>query len=161
MILHLVRHASAVERIEFTEDADDLRYLTPEGRIVARRFFTGISRTLSDTEVILTSPLIRAVQTSEIIAASVGFTGEIIPADALRNRATTANTLSLIGKFSSIGSVVIVGHEPKLSMLLNFICGNLESPESFAKCGTATIEYEVLHQRGRLISYVTPGDKGI
>lgn len=157
MLLHFVRHASAADHIDLTQDSDDLKYLSLEGRIVARRFFSEIRGTFSEAELMLTSPLIRAVQTSEILASVIDYSGDIVPADALRNETSTVSAFSLIDRFRELKNIVLVGHEPKLSILLNSMCGNTGTHTGFAKCGTAAVEYDPDCQRGELLSYSAPG----
>ena len=75
MKIFLVRHAAAIERSAGV--SEDKRYLTPEGRI----FFRKTAHTMLDEgvepDLILTSPLLRAVQTADILAESLSYNGPL------------------------------------------------------------------------------------
>jgi phosphohistidine phosphatase len=156
MRLFLIRHTSAIEKAKRQADSDDHCYITSEGRIIARRFFAEIRKSLSNIEHICTSPLTRAVQTAEILAGVIEFNGDIELADELRNESSITSVISLISRNSTLNDLALVGHEPKMSILLNSICGSNSQLNGFAKCGVAIIDYLPASHSGRLLSYIDP-----
>src|SRR5919108_656854 len=69
MKLLVVRHGTAEDKDEFarTGKSDDLRPLTPAGKREMRDIARGIREVVSAIDVLLTSPLVRAMQTAEIV----------------------------------------------------------------------------------------------
>lgn len=116
MKLIMVRHAAAVERTSgITEEC---RYLTPEGR----EFFRKTARTMRkkgvNPSLILTSPLLRAVQTADILAETIAYIGPLVVADELMPGFDKTALQSLLNTFQPLKELVIVGHEPDLSLLI-------------------------------------------
>ena len=120
MQLYVVRHGIAVEGSDGMPDGS--RPLTEKGRrrfLRTARAFGKLGRKL---DLILTSPLVRAVQTAEILAGAskhgkVGVLEELDPkfeAPALR--------AAVAGRAGKAGTVAVVGHEPQLSSLLALLC---------------------------------------
>jgi phosphohistidine phosphatase len=121
--LYLVRHAIAVER-GTTEVSDDERPLTPQGRKRMRQIARGLRRLGIGPDRILTSPLPRALETAEIVAADLGMADRLETCDALRaDRDATAIRDWLLGR--SEDRLLIVGHNPGLSELLGLLVAGL------------------------------------
>jgi len=83
MILVLVRHAQAIEAAPGLADGD--RWLTGKGRKTARKVGAWLAKPKRRPLAIWTSPLVRAVQTAEILASAFELTdgvtvrGELSP----------------------------------------------------------------------------------
>src|SRR6185369_11442986 len=75
MIVHLVRHAEAVERSP--QIPEEHRFLTRRGRNRFRKVASSFKKSGMEPDLILSSPLIRAVQTAEILAQVLKFKGEL------------------------------------------------------------------------------------
>ena len=121
MQLILVRHAAAIDRDIGV--ADDRRYLTPEGR----GFFRKTARTMRDQglapDLILTSPLLRAVQTADILAERLKYSGPLVVADELEPGFDLPGLERLLAKLGEVHAVCFVGHEPDLSQLVVTLLG--------------------------------------
>lgn len=74
MQLLIIRHAVAVDRDDFTGDDDDLRPLTADGRRKMRRIATGLHRITARPDLLVTSPLVRARQTADIVGEAYDMT---------------------------------------------------------------------------------------
>jgi phosphohistidine phosphatase len=111
--IYLIRHAQAFPASSSVPDTS--RYLSAEGRQTAR----AVGRTLRTEEIefdaILTSPLVRAVQTAELIADAVDFLGVIEATSGLLPSAQARPAAEL---FAGKGeAVAAIGHEPLMSAL--------------------------------------------
>jgi phosphohistidine phosphatase len=130
MRLIFVRHAAAIERTGGL--SEEKRYLTPEGRV----FFRKTSRTMLkngiEPSLILTSPLLRAVQTAEILAETLSYSGPLIVADELAPGFDVPALQRLFNEYPSVNELVLVGHEPDLSSLIASLL-NLPSGFNFRK----------------------------
>jgi phosphohistidine phosphatase SixA len=110
--LYLIRHAEAAPG-----DPDDLRPLTPTGREVAR----GLGQELAGEgiEVVLSSPLLRARETAELVAAGCG-----APTEADERLAPGARLDDLRAAVVGRGeAVAVVGHQPDCSEIAHELLG--------------------------------------
>ena len=118
--LYLVRHAVAAERgPEYPDDAR--RPLTPDG---VRRFRESVRglRTLGVTlDLVLTSPLVRARETADILRAGLRPAPRLIVSDALAPGTRPADAIAAVlaraGSGRGAARVAVVGHEPDLGEL--------------------------------------------
>jgi phosphohistidine phosphatase len=115
MRITLIRHAEA------GDDAprDEARALTARGREDARRMGRGLARRGVELSLMVSSPLVRAVQTAEIVAAAVGYRDRLLVTDALVPEAPVSQVVSLLTAMArdpeAASSVALVAHEPILS----------------------------------------------
>jgi phosphohistidine phosphatase len=122
--IYLVRHGDAVPEEDAGSDRD--RWLSPRGREAARILGRLLRETRVEPDAIVCSPLPRAVQTAELVAASVDYIGHIESWRCLEPSAqprVAANQLAAIGT-----SVIVVGHEPSISALGAFLLGRPSFP---------------------------------
>jgi phosphohistidine phosphatase len=111
--VYLVRHAAAVEGDSATPDA--ARALTTKGRKRFHKIARALGRHGEKLDAILTSPLVRAVQTAEILAGEIRH-GEVAVLPELAPGQTVDALLRAVAKRAGKGgSVALVGHEPQLS----------------------------------------------
>ncbi len=125
MEILLVRHSIAVH--PNTSPSDDTRELTDEGRRRMKR----VVGCLSDVTLtrIYTSPLVRAVQTAEILATMDSFEGSVHTHLGLVNEhGGLQEALAPIHKLANHETVAMVGHEPKIRM----VGASIASDPSFA-----------------------------
>jgi phosphohistidine phosphatase len=71
MEIFLLRHGLAVERGTPGFKDDALRPLTPKGRRQLRKIAAAMKKWICACDLILSSPLVRAKQTAEIVAAGI------------------------------------------------------------------------------------------
>jgi phosphohistidine phosphatase len=113
MKVFLIRHAHAVD--ESREVPDDHRYLTLQGREVALAVGEALRERGEGFDALLTSPLVRAVQTAELIGAAIGYRGTVA---AVRALAPGVPPRVIAGELAALGvAVAVVGHEPGISAL--------------------------------------------
>jgi phosphohistidine phosphatase len=125
--LYLVRHAKAAPG-----DPDELRPLTAEGREQARLLAGRLAA--EQPEAVVTSPLLRARETAELLARACGLQAE--PDDRLAPGATPDEVRATA---SGRGErVVVVGHQPDLGRVVAALTGGAEPP--FPPAGMAVID---------------------
>jgi phosphohistidine phosphatase len=115
MIIHLVRHAEAIERT--AEVPEEHRYLTPRGRKRFRKVAKNLQKLGIDPDVILTSPLVRAIQTADILAEWLRFKQELQIAPLLAPGFRPEFLDRLLSSHSQAKEIAIVGHEPDFGLL--------------------------------------------
>ena len=117
MDLLIVRHAIAFERDPHRWSDDGTRPLTPEGKRRAKKAADGLKRFTNPPDRLLTSPLVRARQTAQILTDAAGWPRAEEVRELLPEEAPQA-LLTLLGKDRS-KLVAVVGHQPGLGHLLS------------------------------------------
>ena len=116
MRLLVFRHGIAEEHAADGTDAS--RVLTAEGVERTRAAARGLARIADPLDVILTSPRMRAVQTANEAGAAFGCAVEVL--DALSDGPPDETLRALAARREQ--AVMIVGHEPMLSELVEQVC---------------------------------------
>jgi len=129
MRLFLVRHADALPG-----EPDELRQLSPVGREAARNLGQRLARDGVLPDAILTSPLLRARETGDALAAALGCETE--PHDALAPGATAHRIRVAIADRGD--TVVVVGHQPDCGQIAAEL-GDGTAP-AFPPAGVAELE---------------------
>ena len=111
-IIVLMRHGVAEERSD--ERPDETRALTAEGQKKMKENAKGLAHLLGGVDAIVSSRLLRAVQTALFVAKAVALKQNVVTDDALRPESTVAEVRALIERTGG-KTVVLVGHEPLLS----------------------------------------------
>ncbi|MDP2364079.1 MAG: phosphoglycerate mutase family protein [Ignavibacteria bacterium] len=155
MNLYLIRHSLA-ENISFDKKDFD-RELSEEGRFVINKASEGWKNYFGQLDVVLTSPLIRAVQTAEIIASNLQETPNIIRDNDLGTGSRTSDLIELLNSLK-YKNVAVVGHQPDLSHHINNFCGTGSFNLVFPPASLAKIEFEnsIKYGKGKLIYFVPP-----
>jgi len=161
MNLYLLRHGIAVDRDALDLASDPARPLTPKGRRQLRKVADALDILKIKFDAILSSPLVRAQQTAEVIVKGLksktrpSFTYELRPGGS-RDKLIQ----HLINLKPAPENVLLVGHEPDMSELLSYlVMGQGGGGFSLKKGGLAKLEIEKLRagKCATLAWLVTPG----
>ena len=115
--LLLVRHAVAADRGPNYPD-DRERPLTSEGVARFKRVVEGLKDFDVKLEFVLTSPLVRARHTADLLVAGIGGKPRLETLDALSPGGRMTQVLEAVAKYSKRGKyIALVGHEPDLGEL--------------------------------------------
>lgn len=111
-----MRHAEAEDEAE--SGGDEARSLTVRGRERTRDAAGGLRALGLRFNAILTSPLLRAAETAELVAVeySNNPAPQVLP--ALSPDISARAAVAALAPFERQGSVLAVGHEPQLSKLV-------------------------------------------
>jgi phosphohistidine phosphatase len=124
MEVYLIRHAAAQPLGQKNDFTDEKRTLTAEGRERMREAAKGLRKIDVEFDLILTSPLVRAVETAEIIAAALGYDKKLIEQiTALAPGGSHEKLISNIKSHSGAESIALVGHQPDLGQFASRITG--------------------------------------
>jgi phosphohistidine phosphatase len=122
--IYLVRHGDAVPEEDAGSDRD--RWLSPRGREAARVLGRLLREQALELDAIVASPLPRAVQTAELLAATLDY---LHPIATRRYLEPSAHPRVAAGELAALGGVVlVVGHEPSISALGAFLLGRPSFP---------------------------------
>ena len=137
MNLYVLRHGLARERNGPVYANDDERPLTSKGVRRLTRQVKGMKALGLTMDVIVTSPLVRAVQTAEIVHRGLPEPGRLVRSRALRPMEHQATLLEeLSAEYSSEDDVMVVGHEPNLSGLISVVVAGQHGPVIRVKKGS-------------------------
>ncbi|MFI5253608.1 MAG: phosphohistidine phosphatase SixA [Bacteroidota bacterium] len=156
MNLYLLRHAIAVPRGTPGYPNDD-RPLTDDGRAKMVEAARGFRHIITDLELILTSPLIRARDTA-IIASDALMKVPVEIFEPLSPNSSPSTVFSALGKFRRKERIMLVGHEPSLSTLSALLIGTSLPFIEFKKGGICRIDIDHVPPggAGSLIWHLTP-----
>jgi phosphohistidine phosphatase len=111
----LVRHGSAVARDEW-EGSDADRPLTERGAKRVAQMAAGLRRLDVQPTHVLSSPLIRAIETATIVHRALRVHAAVQIVDALLPDAPPNRLLSILHDLPPESCVRCIGHEPQLGM---------------------------------------------
>ena len=119
MRVYIIRHGHAVPSHGSVPDA--ARWLHAEGRRLLGAAGTALREAGVQFDAVVSSPLVRAVQTAELLAAAVGYGNAV---EALLELAPDGSPGRVADALPTRGlSVAAVGHEPSISTLAGHLAG--------------------------------------
>ena len=132
----IIRHAIAAERSP--EVPDDSRPLTDRGRKRFRAAARGLARLFPKPDLLLTSPLVRAVQTARIAGRAWG----IKPTEeGALGGGSVEELVGALRRVPATSTVALVGHEPQVSEYLARLSGSTHPDRlTFKKGGVAIVD---------------------
>ena len=112
MKIHLVRHGPAGDP-DAWEGPDDSRPLTAKGRRKFRETARAFAKLGERIDLLCTSPLVRAVQTAEILAEAL-LLEEVAVLEELRPEVPVQTLLERVSALQA-KHVALVGHDPQMT----------------------------------------------
>jgi len=122
MRLYFLRHGRAVARDEWGGD-DAQRPLTEEGVELVRAEADSLRRMTLDPTVIITSPLVRAVQTADSVAERLDLRGRLLHDERLAVGLDLDTLEELVRENDHAAAILFVGHEPDFSEIISGLTG--------------------------------------
>ncbi len=120
--LYIVRHAIAAERgPEYPDDTQ--RPLTDDGISRFRKVVAGLGDLDVEVDLILTSPLLRARQTADLLSKGLSGHPSVVETGALSPDAAYKDLTSELRRHARRSSVALVGHEPSLGEIAARLVG--------------------------------------
>ncbi len=131
MELLIVRHAPVHSRESF-DGEDELRPLTESGRRRMRRCARGLRRLVPRIDRLAASPLFRARETADIVAAAYPDL-DVVTCAALAPGHPAEELTEWLRSHASAPVLALVGHEPQTSELVSWFAAARKTP--FARIG--------------------------
>jgi phosphohistidine phosphatase len=140
MDLIILRHGEAGKRMVVTgKDAE--RTLTVSGKEEVKEVAECMRNLSLKFDIIVTSPLKRATETSEIVAKTLKLEKAVEMWDELKPEGDSKALYRRLSKLKPDSSVLVVGHEPYLSSMIGeLIGGKTEVRIVLKKAGLAKVE---------------------
>jgi phosphohistidine phosphatase len=135
MELVLFRHGIATPR-ETHQGSDAARELTEHGRFRTRSAAQGLLTMGVEPQLVVSSPLLRARQTAEIVAEVLGVRRAIEIIDELTPGTLTGQVIKKLDALN-VGAIVVVGHAPDLDLLLRMLLDGGVGPVTALKKAAA------------------------
>jgi phosphohistidine phosphatase len=150
MNLYLIRHSISENASLNKKDFE--RELTEEGKLVIKNAAEAWRKYISKFDVVFTSPLKRAVQTSEIVSSVMQINPNIIIENNLGTGSRTSDLIEILNS-TEANDIAVIGHQPDLSIHIINLCGKGNFNLVFPPATIAKIEFEnsIKYGRGRLI----------
>ena len=120
--IYLMRHSQAVPSDYRT--TDDARWLSAKGRKIAMDAGRALATQTSGqgVDIIVTSPLSRAVQTAELVAQCLAWTDQIRCLESLRSESSAQRAIDDLQELGG-AAILAVSHEPIVSAMCALLSG--------------------------------------
>src|SRR6266571_416488 len=161
MELLVIWHGAAMDKEEFakTGKSDDLRPLTSAGMEEMKEIARGLRELVKKIDLLVTSPLVRAVQTAEIVGAAY----DVPVSETTTSLSPDSDPEEFerwCAELGDVKRVAIVGHEPHLTTLVTWLLTGEEDPViELKKGGACLLEFDsgIKNGAGILTWLITPG----
>jgi phosphohistidine phosphatase len=154
--IFLVRHADA--DAEIPEGlGDEARALTAKSRVAIHAHFTALAERMPGINLILTSPLVRTVQTAQILSFAVKHEGSLKVHRSLLPD-MPVGTLDPVLSEHAGQNLVLVGHQPSMGAMAAHLLGMQSFPKPVNPGTIIAIEKpEEDNAQAKLLFYAAPG----
>jgi phosphohistidine phosphatase len=159
MDLYLMRHGIAVVRGAPGIRSDRARHLTQKGIKRMEKAAKGLAALKISFDHILTSPLVRARQTAEVLAETLNMAARLKEIPELAPDETVQSLLDSLTPYRRDEHLLLVGHEPLLSETASFLLSKDTQIELLIKkAGICAIEVDGLppQRPGTLLWMLAP-----
>ncbi|HTX03682.1 MAG TPA: phosphohistidine phosphatase SixA [Candidatus Acidoferrales bacterium] len=137
MRLYFLRHGQAGEREDWHGNDFD-RPLTTDGIKRMEREAETIAELDLELEAIVTSPLVRARQTAEIVAKHLKLRKSLAEDENLGLEFNVQRLLQVLEHYPKAGAIMLVGHDPSMSRTIGQLIGGARI--DFKKGALACVE---------------------
>src|SRR6266545_3066929 len=147
--LYVIRHGLAEDRGDAWPD-DAKRPLSEDGIARMRKAARGLDRLGVTIDVVLTSALVRAKQTAELVAGGLNPRPPLVTVDSLAPGGTYQDLVADLEKQAKRTRIALVGHEPGIGEFAARLIGS-RHPIEFKKGAICRIDLDAIPPSG-------PGD---
>lgn len=156
MEVYLLRHGIAEDRSATGRDFD--RRLTDEGKEKLRKVLKRAAKDGVEISLILSSPLVRAMETAQIAADELKYNSEIVRTDGLTPDSSPQDVWKEIRAHRDEPAVLLAGHEPLFSATVAYLLGSSRAMVEFRKGALVRIDFASVgaEPRGVLQWMLTP-----
>jgi phosphohistidine phosphatase len=158
MILYVLRHAEAIAAND--DLPDEWRYLTEEGVKSVAKVAQEMAANCRMPRLIVSSPLVRAVQTAQIAASYAGRKNKMVVTPLLQAHSDLGKLRDFLLAHAEEKRVMVVGHQPLLGELVASLLHREEVfPSEKGSCVALEIDTKEPEKQAKFLFYLTPGRK--
>ena len=136
MNLYIMRHAHAMDQDQWM-GADAGRPLVEKGRKAAQVAARGLATMAPPITRIVSSPLTRALQTAQLVAAALNT--PITQSEALGTMFDITKLPDILALTGEASDVLLVGHQPGLGVILAALTGHSLAETDLKKAAVALV----------------------
>lgn len=141
MKLYLLRHGIAVDRLGGEISSDWQRPLTKAGEAETSQVGIALAKLGVKANLIVSSPLVRARQTAEIVLPILAKGTELAITESLAPGGTASDVYKFLKRFDQLEEIFLVGHEPDISRLAGtLLWAGPDISMPFKKCAVCRID---------------------
>jgi phosphohistidine phosphatase len=152
----LVRHAHADSEVPDGLD-DAARALTHKARAVVQDHFADLADRMRGVDLVLTSPLVRTVQTAQILAVALQLDVPLRAHRSLLPDMPVGSQEALLSDHLS-NTLVLVGHNPSIPAMAAHLLRLSQFPRAVTPGTVVALELESLETPARLVFFAPPGE---
>jgi len=156
MVIYFLRHANAGQK-QFSDAAkDEKRPIDKVGEEQSHDVGRALAAIGVTVNVIISSPLTRAMQTAAIVSQELGHEEKLVLDDALRPEATFEKFKALLNRHKDKASIMVVGHDPSMTEFVNKVLsgGGPLAVIEMKKGSVAKVEKDI--HRQTVLKWVMP-----
>jgi phosphohistidine phosphatase len=154
MYCYFLRHGPAGDAATYSGSDFD-RPLTPDGSKRIAREAKALAGLELELDAIISSPLVRARQTAEIVAKELGLRDALHLDERVGAGFSVAQLDAILQDYATAQQVMLVGHEPSMSLTVGELIGG--GDVDFKKGAIACVELSRQSPlRGRLLWLAPP-----
>ncbi len=154
MNLYVLRHASAGEKRP-NPILDRKRPLDKEGKQQCLLIGSYLNALRVNVDLIVSSPLKRALQTASLVGTELGYESTIQLSDELAPGGTVEGFLRLVASLNVYENVLVIGHNPSLSQFLGSMISTSGRANIRMRKGTIA-RVDCTRKPGLLVSVADP-----
>jgi phosphohistidine phosphatase len=145
MVIYFLRHANAGTKHFSNPAKDEKRPLDELGEEQSHDVGRALAFIGVTANVIISSPMTRAIQTANIVAQELGHEEKVVLDNALRPEATFEQFKTLLNRYKDKVAVMVVGHDPSMTEFVNRVLsgGRPLAAIEMKKGGVAKVENEL------------------
>lgn len=121
MEIYIIRHGDAIDQADPLVTSDAMRWLTGTGRDEVAVSARLLAKLAVVPDLVLTSPMVRARQTAEIVTDIIGPASGPVMSDHLVYGGSLAGVLGDVLRHGRPERVVLAGHMPSVGALVGFL----------------------------------------
>jgi phosphohistidine phosphatase len=119
--IYFMRHGEAEDKVPGAEDTQ--RPLTSRGAAITSNTARSLKKEMAGVDIIFTSPMLRAAQTADIFANTLGCKGKTVSTEALLVGTHPDEIIKEIKRRKGLKNVLITGHQPHIGICVSFLTG--------------------------------------
>ncbi|MGA2668629.1 MAG: phosphohistidine phosphatase SixA [Ignavibacteria bacterium] len=154
--IYIIRHGAAVD-FEHEIVEEGFRYLSHKGRTKTDEVAAKLKNLHIQFDLILSSPLVRAVQTAEIFASALKYKGEVKTAIELIGGSTFSRFQQLLKRNQHGKSIAIVCHAPDVNHYAVNLLKHSDIKDlkvNFSNSSVCRIRYDRKNEIGKFIWFL-------